>query len=972
MDAACEVAKAFGFPVLEVGMTANGSFGPSWTEENDATTSANDYLAVESDASPRTQVSLADLALPHLGLPLAITDSPFPLLLGVPCVARNTPRVATVSSAAEGATPTMSAAPPSSSFLSRTQSRASIHSLELIQSILGLDRPSLILYHHLTAGTDALAPLGGAGHVIALGLAKSGFGTSLARIVESAKMGEDGVDQLALDRWRDDLAAELASNSLGLLPRRAPSLASSLPPYFPNLHAFAQSLYPSLPPGLTQTSISSTRALLEPDLWWGRDPDSLIDSANLIRLCGARAGWSRAKVQLELEKAGAWEGRELFRARATAHAVTSSGLKIGLKGAPKEVEDHMGKWNFLRRQTIGGFEGVVVEVRENVGDFLRPTRAKDRDHTNKRTKEGQDGVDDNAGPRASLRIEKEIAQVAMPEVLARFEVKTTRVRTTILSSADAEEKDTVPKRTRKKRTVELEASEVPVVQESSTVKKPRARRIKSVEVDSMETPLPELPKTVKKPRARRIKSVEVDSMETLSSEMPKAVKMPRARRIKSVEEGSKETPLPELPKTVKKPRAPRIKSVEESSMETPLPELLKKRERRKLSEEVQEDELSELQHSARPKSSRKRRNFASVVDYEANVPNANQESSAEEVQQPSVITISRERDFGGGIAEKILMNTSALEEESSAPKSKRSRRKAVSVHDDVELLLKPETAEIKERQSRFGGARRKTLLEDVEEPDNVFSTESDTQGSKSKRGKIVKLETVETKEPQVQPRRARKRNHLASFEETGQGTSTPADVSESQLRLEKAHLILDAEVDNVSRLDAESRTPSNAHLLAARVRQKKATTDIQELKELKGPSGRNITAGQENEEMVLVVPSRIPEAESAPPIAAKVRKGRTRQVNAVAAASNHNTDSSPTGESIAADSGIPEAAITTRKRRRGTSGDEDAVAAAYDDSTDSARKSELMGDADLQIPESNPAATRTRKRRRVQVTRPSE
>ncbi|KAJ7202671.1 hypothetical protein C8J57DRAFT_1102034, partial [Mycena rebaudengoi] len=107
---------------------------------------------------------------------------------------------------------------------------------------LGIKWGGLVLLTMLVGTDNYNTGVNGCGINIALGLAQCGFGD---RLLEAAQtLPEDALQQFAV-LWRQQLCAELATNSQGNLKSRYPTLATSISPQFPDLQVLAQYVNPT-------------------------------------------------------------------------------------------------------------------------------------------------------------------------------------------------------------------------------------------------------------------------------------------------------------------------------------------------------------------------------------------------------------------------------------------------------------------------------------------------------------------------------------------------------------------------------------------------------------------------------------------------------------------------------------------------------------------------------------------------------
>ncbi|KAJ6608480.1 PIN domain-like protein, partial [Mycena sp. CBHHK59/15] len=120
--------------------------------------------------------------------------------------------------------------------------------------------PGGLLLFVLLVGGDYNSGIDGCGPMVAHALALHGLGDKLLDALTSSSGA-------ALDKWRDALRTELRTNSSGLLGKRHPKLAESIPSTFPDLEIAQSYLDP-----LTSWSSRFVGVSPDPSLWVPREP----------------------------------------------------------------------------------------------------------------------------------------------------------------------------------------------------------------------------------------------------------------------------------------------------------------------------------------------------------------------------------------------------------------------------------------------------------------------------------------------------------------------------------------------------------------------------------------------------------------------------------------------------------------------------------------------------------------------------
>ncbi|KDQ17005.1 hypothetical protein BOTBODRAFT_172612 [Botryobasidium botryosum FD-172 SS1] len=106
---------------------------------------------------------------------------------------------------------------------------------------VALTQGGFILIGLLAGGDYHQAGLAGCGKNTAHGLARCGFGDQLVDAMKT--MSESSLSDF-LDEWRESLCHELRTNSRGLIGRKNPSLAASVPDDFPDIEVLRSYVHP--------------------------------------------------------------------------------------------------------------------------------------------------------------------------------------------------------------------------------------------------------------------------------------------------------------------------------------------------------------------------------------------------------------------------------------------------------------------------------------------------------------------------------------------------------------------------------------------------------------------------------------------------------------------------------------------------------------------------------------------------------
>ncbi|KAJ7501389.1 PIN domain-like protein, partial [Mycena galericulata] len=176
------------------------------------------------------------------------------------------------------------------------QHNSLIYDLDAMENTeaVSLGKDDLLLCALLLGGDYGPGILG-AGPTIAHALAAHGFGRDLVKILRSST-GSDLSRQLT--QWRADLRQELRENTSGLLDKRHPKLANSIPDTFPSVRISDLYLNP-----LTSGSPHFLGPMPNVTDWRPREPDIPAISA----FCTSEFGWSDAHLLKKLNS-NLWPG----------------------------------------------------------------------------------------------------------------------------------------------------------------------------------------------------------------------------------------------------------------------------------------------------------------------------------------------------------------------------------------------------------------------------------------------------------------------------------------------------------------------------------------------------------------------------------------------------------------------------------------------------------------------------------------
>ncbi|KAH9481588.1 Flap endonuclease GEN-like protein 1 [Psilocybe cubensis] len=148
-------------------------------------------------------------------------------------------------------------------------------SSDILQA-LQMNSEDMVLIALLVGGDYNPGGVKGCGIETALGLAKAGFGRSLACGLKENNYSQEAQQQF-LHEWRSQLISEAHSNSSFHLPRRCPSLAHNLPADFPSSDILSYYLHPVVSDDLIpvlfsrQLSLPAMMLFAEDHFVWGTD-----------------------------------------------------------------------------------------------------------------------------------------------------------------------------------------------------------------------------------------------------------------------------------------------------------------------------------------------------------------------------------------------------------------------------------------------------------------------------------------------------------------------------------------------------------------------------------------------------------------------------------------------------------------------------------------------------------------------------
>jgi Holliday junction resolvase YEN1 len=166
-----------------------------------------------------------------------------------------------------------------------------------------LTQGGLILIAILSGGDYHQAGLPGCGPNIAHGLAKCGFGDSLLHAAQT--MSRDDLS-IFLSTWRQDLCNELRTNSRGIIGRKNPSLAKSVPDDFPKIDILFSYTSPI-------TSESEGKAHKINFIW-----DRKLDLGRIANMCELYFEWGVRRVIIKRFRTVIWPGAVLRLLREEA------------------------------------------------------------------------------------------------------------------------------------------------------------------------------------------------------------------------------------------------------------------------------------------------------------------------------------------------------------------------------------------------------------------------------------------------------------------------------------------------------------------------------------------------------------------------------------------------------------------------------------------------------------------------------
>jgi len=166
-----------------------------------------------------------------------------------------------------------------------------LYTLDSIQRSLALTLGGMLLFALLSGG-DYSKGVSGCGRVVALALAKCGFGDQLLEAIEK---GEE--QDIFGPRLHDAICAELRGNSQGQLGACHPSLAAQFPDNFPDREVL--DLY-----NKPVTSWSCGGMPPSQSHWRTREPAI----AKIAQFCYDNFGWKTESILKEKMYSHLWEG----------------------------------------------------------------------------------------------------------------------------------------------------------------------------------------------------------------------------------------------------------------------------------------------------------------------------------------------------------------------------------------------------------------------------------------------------------------------------------------------------------------------------------------------------------------------------------------------------------------------------------------------------------------------------------------
>jgi hypothetical protein len=165
-----------------------------------------------------------------------------------------------------------------------------LYTLEAIQHKLALTLGGLLLFA-LLAGGDYDKGVPGCGRVMAVGLAKCGYGDQLLNAINS---NEDF--GIFAPRLRDQICAELREDLQGQLGARHPSLANKFPDDFPKREIIDLYIKPVISDSFNKTVLASD--------WKTRGPCI----AKITQFCYENLGWKTESALKTNLQSHLWEG----------------------------------------------------------------------------------------------------------------------------------------------------------------------------------------------------------------------------------------------------------------------------------------------------------------------------------------------------------------------------------------------------------------------------------------------------------------------------------------------------------------------------------------------------------------------------------------------------------------------------------------------------------------------------------------
>ncbi|CCM02117.1 uncharacterized protein FIBRA_04194 [Fibroporia radiculosa] len=182
-----------------------------------------------------------------------------------------------------------------------------------------LTQGGLILIGILRGGDYHQAGLQGCGGTIAHGLAKCGFGDSLLRAAQT--LSREKLSEF-LDTWREELRVELRTNARGLIGKKYPSLAKSIPSDFPDIEVLLNYTDP-----ITSESNSTRPKKIFID--WEKEPDL----GKIAELCELYFEWGVKEIIIKRFRTVLWPAAVLRILRRAALLRDKKATRIGINSS---------------------------------------------------------------------------------------------------------------------------------------------------------------------------------------------------------------------------------------------------------------------------------------------------------------------------------------------------------------------------------------------------------------------------------------------------------------------------------------------------------------------------------------------------------------------------------------------------------------------------------------------------------------